>query len=72
MTRHVRKEMSRFTVDCGEVQVGVSHGNVSLHGRVRSVKGHEANFESSMAALLKALRAQRGIRDVQAEWTVVL
>jgi len=71
MTRHLRKEMARFTVDCNDVQIGVSHGNVSLHGRVRSIKGHEATFESSLTALLKALRAQRGVRDVLAEWTVV-
>ena len=71
MTRHLRKEMSRFTLDCNEVQVGFTHGNVTLHGRVRSLRGHEETFESSLLALLKMLRAQRGVRDVMAEWTVV-
>ena len=70
-TRVLRKEMSRFAVDCGEVVVQVTHGNVSLYGRVRAMKGHEATFESSMSAMLAAMRAQRGIHDVHAEWHIM-
>ena len=71
-SRQLRKEMSRFTLNCSEVQITASHGNISLNGRVRPMKGHEESFESSIAAMLKALRAQRGVRDVLAEWTVIL
>lgn len=72
MTRLLRKEMSRFTVNVSEVQISVSHGNVSLYGRIRPMKGHEEAFESSIAALLKGLRAQRGVRDVQPQWTLII
>lgn len=70
MTRTIRKEMARFAVDCSEVMIGCNHGNITLHGKVRSVKGHEAGFETSIKSLLTALRAQRGVRDVLAEWNL--
>lgn len=68
--RQVRREMGRHSVDCGEVQVSASHGVIHLHGRCRAMRGHEANLETSVAGLLKALRTRPGIRDVITEWTV--
>ncbi len=72
MSRDLRKEMSRHNVDVNEINIGVSHGNVTLHGRIRALKGHEVAFEGNLAAMLKSLRAHRGVRDVLPEWTVVL
>ncbi len=70
-TRAVRREMARHSVDTSEIQVQCSHGNVTLHGRLRPLRGHEAAFEANAAGLLKALRARPGIRDVNAEWTAI-
>ncbi|MBC8141633.1 MAG: hypothetical protein H7Y38_09365 [Armatimonadetes bacterium] len=70
LTKTIRKEMSRFAVDCNEVIISATHGNISLHGKVRAMKGHEATFESSVNALLTNLRAQRGVKDVHPEWQV--
>lgn len=69
MCRQVRREMGRHTVDCAEVQVSATHGVIHLHGRVRPLRGHEANFETAVTALLKALRQRPGIREVYPEWT---
>lgn len=69
MTRMVRREMGRHSLDCGEVQISASHGTITLHGRVRAMRGHEDAFESSLNGFLKALRTRPGIRDVVAEWT---
>ena len=69
VSRTVRHEMARHSIDCGEVQVSASHGVVYLHGRVRALRGHEEHFEAEMNALLKGLRQKSGIRDVIAEWT---
>ena len=69
LTRLVRREMGRHSLDCGEVQVSASHGHITLHGRVRAMRGHEAGFQSSMSEFLKALRQRPGVRDVVAEWT---
>lgn len=68
MCRQVRREMGRHNVDYSEVQVSASHGIIHLHGRVRSLRGQEGNFESAIASVLKALRQARGIREVHAEW----
>ena len=68
--RQVRREMGRHSVDCGEVQVSATHGVIRLHGRVRSMRGHEGNLEMGVTGLLKALRQRPGIRDVITEWTV--
>ena len=70
-TRAVRREMARHSVDTSEIQVMVSHGNVTLHGRLRPLKGHESSFKQSAEGLLKSLRARPGIRDVNAEWTAI-
>ncbi len=71
-SRLVRREMGRHSVDCGEVQVSVVHGVIHLHGRVRPMRGHEANFEAEVTALLKSLRQRSGVRDVITDWTCVL
>lgn len=71
MCRLVRREMGRHSVDCSEVQVSASHGMIYLHGRVRPMRGHEANFETAVNALIKSLRQRPGVRDVHPEWTCV-
>ena len=71
MSRLVRREMGRHSVDTSEVQIQINHGTVTLHGRVRSLRGHEAGFEQNTHAMLKALRSRPGIRDVNAEWTAI-
>jgi hypothetical protein len=70
-SRAARREMSRHTLDCGEVQVSASHGVIYLHGKIRPLRGHEDNFEESVNALLKALRQRMGVRDVITDWTCV-
>jgi hypothetical protein len=70
-SRAARREMSRHSVDCGEVQVSASHGVIYLHGKVRPMRGHEENFESGVIALLKALRQRTGVRDVITDWTCI-
>jgi len=67
-SRAARREMSRHKVDCSEVEVSVSHGVIHLHGRVRPLRGHEAEFDTAVVALVKGLRERHGIRDVIAEW----
>jgi hypothetical protein len=71
LCRQVRREMGRHNVDCSEVQVSASHGVIHLHGRVRALRGHEANFETATHALLKTLRQRGGVRDVHSEWICV-
>jgi len=71
-SRAARREMSRHTVDCGEVQISASHGVIYLHGRVRPMRGHEENFEQGVTGLLKALRQRMGVRDVVTDWTCIL
>lgn len=71
MCRAVRREMGRHSVDCAEVQVSATHGVIRLNGRVRAMRGHEANFETAVNGLLKALRQRPGIREVYPEWTCV-
>lgn len=72
MCRMVRREMGRHSIDCSEVQVSTTHGTVSLHGRLRPMRGHEANFETAITGFLKALRSRPGVRDIMAEWTYAL
>ena len=69
--RHVRTEMARHSVDCGEVQIQCLHGVIHLYGRVRAMRGHEATFSAERDALLKGLRQRAGIRDVIAEWQIM-
>lgn len=71
LVRLVRHEMGRHSVDCGEVEVSISHGVIHLYGKVRPLSGHEAHFESEVTSLLKALLHRPGIRDVVVEWTKV-
>lgn len=70
MVRTVRREMSRHTVDFSEVQVTSSHGTVHLHGRLRSMRGHEDRMEEAATNFLKALRSRTGVKDIIVEWTV--
>ncbi|MEI6431924.1 MAG: hypothetical protein WCP07_07060 [bacterium] len=69
--RAVRKEMTRCAIDCGEVIIDVTHGQVHLFGKVRAMRGREGTFEADLAMMLKNLRKRPGIRDVITEWTVV-
>lgn len=69
MVRTVRREMSRHTADFSEVQITSFHGTVHLHGRVRSMRGHEGSMEESANNFLKALRSRAGVKDVIVEWT---
>ena len=71
-SRQVRKEMARHSVDCGEVTVMATHGVIQLHGRVRPMRGHEANFDEEINALLNGLRQRSGIREVILYWTRIL
>jgi|GEM_PF-603241 hypothetical protein len=68
---NIRREMSRHTVNCNEVQISSSHGVIHLFGKVRAIRGYEATFKSDVANLLKALRQKPGIRDVITEWTMI-
>ncbi len=70
--RQIRRELGRHSVDCGEVQVNVSHGTIRLNGRVRPLRGHEENFHEALGNMLKALRQRQGVRDVITEWTMVI
>jgi hypothetical protein len=70
--RSVRREMGRHSVNFGDVQVSATFGVIRFHGRVRPLRGHEATFDADIAGFLKALRQRAGIRDVVAEWTIVL
>ena len=71
ISRQVRREMGRHSIDCGDVQISASHGVIHLHGRVRPLRGHEESFEASVNAFLKALRQRIGTRGVYAEWTCI-
>ena len=64
-----RREMSRHSIDCGEVQITSTHGVIRLYGKVRPMRGREATFEEDVTVMLKSLRQQRGVRDVITEWT---
>ncbi len=69
--RVVRREFSRHTVDTSDVQISTNHGVVTLHGRVRPMRGHESGFEENVTAMLKVLRQRAGIRDVIVEWKAI-
>ncbi|MDX1934522.1 MAG: hypothetical protein SFU56_18130 [Capsulimonadales bacterium] len=71
MCSDARRELSRHSVDCNEVQISSSHGVIYLHGKVRPVRGREGTFESDITVLIKALRQRAGIRDVVTEWTCI-
>lgn len=69
MVRSVRREMARHNLDVSEATVSAMHGIVHLNGRVKPIRGHEAEFEQEIHALAKALRQRGGgIRDVVMEW----
>ena len=70
--RLIRHEMGRHNVDCGEVQISISHGVVHLYGRIRPLPGHEAHFDAEIISLIKAMLHRPGIRDVVPEWTKVV
>jgi hypothetical protein len=70
--RQIRREMGRHSLDCGEVQVSLSHGIIHLHGRVRPLRGHEEGFNEAITGLLKALRQRHGVRDIVTDWTCVI
>jgi hypothetical protein len=69
MVRSVRREMARHQIDVSSATVSSHHGIIHLYGRVRPVRGHEADFESEIIALYKCLRQRPGVRDLVAEWT---
>ena len=69
--REIRKEMGRHSVDCGEVLVSLSNGQIHLFGKVRAMRGHEGTFQSDLDSLIKSLRKRNGIRDVITDWTIV-
>jgi hypothetical protein len=69
MCTDARREISRYSVDCNEVQINASHGIIYLYGKVRPLRGHEGTFEADVTTMLKGLRQRSGIRDVITEWT---
>lgn len=71
MSSEARREMTRYSIDCNEVQVSSNHGIIFLHGRVRPLRGREATFEADVTMMLKGLRQRSGIRDVITEWTCI-
>jgi hypothetical protein len=69
MVRAVRREMARHNIDTSEASVSAMHGVVHLNGRVRPIRGHEAEFMEELHTLHRCLRQRPGIRDVIMEWT---
>ena len=69
--RSLRRELSRFRVDAGQVQLSFTHGMVTLQGQVRPLRGHESIFLAEVETVLKALRSQPMVRDVVVEWRLV-
>lgn len=67
--RAVRRELSRHAIDVSEAVVSAMHGVVHLTGRVKPLRGHEAEFEEEVNNLPKILRQRAGIRDVIMEWS---
>ncbi len=68
MVRAVRREMARRCLDTGETQVCCMRGVVHLTGRVRPVKGREAEFGEEINVLYRVLKQRPGVRDVVMEW----
>ena len=69
--REVRAVMARHSLDFGQVTVTVTHGVVYLYGRVRMLRGYEAQYGEIRASFLNALRAKSGIREVVEQWQVI-
>ena len=68
MVRSVRREMARRRLDTGETQVCAMRGIIHLTGRVRPIRGHEADFEHEIHTLYRVLKQRPGVRDVCLEW----
>lgn len=68
MVRAVRREMARHQLDTGETQVTAIRGVIHLTGKVRPLRGHEAEFEEEIHTLHRVLKQRPGIRDVVLEW----
>lgn len=69
--RHVRAELARHPVDCGQVQMSVSSGTIYLYGKVRPLRGHEGDFKLALDTMLKALHKVHGIREIITFWQVL-
>jgi hypothetical protein len=60
----VRREMARRPLDCGMVDVYVTHGIVYLRGTIRAVRGHDIDVMQEVHHLATVLKQKQGIRDV--------
>ena len=68
MVRSVRREMARRHLETGETQVSALRGIVHLTGRIRPLRGHEAEFNEEITVLCRVLKQRPGVRDVLMEW----
>jgi hypothetical protein len=66
--RAVRHELSRHMLDISEASVHAGHGIVHLNGRVRPMRGHEAEFSEEIHKLERILRQKTGVREVILDW----
>ncbi len=65
LTRMVRSQIARGTVDASLLDVRVSHGIVYLRGVLRRVRTHASlNLDAEMAHITTVLRQKAGVRDV--------
>lgn len=67
--RAVRRELARHPIDISEAGISANHGVVHLYGRVRPIRGHEADFDAELSNVPKLLRQHTHARDIIIEWT---
>ena len=70
LTRMVRSQIGRRSVDASLLDIRVSHGTVYLRGVIRTIRTHaEMDLIAEMAHISTVLRQKPGIRDVVWEVT---
>jgi hypothetical protein len=65
MTKMVRSQIARRTIDSSMLNIRCSHGIVYLVGVIRTLRGHtDIDLNKEMEHISAALRSKPGIREV--------
>ena len=65
MTKMVRSQIARRTIDSSMLNIRCSHGIVYLVGVIRTIRGHsDIDLNKEMEHISTALRAKPGIREI--------
>jgi hypothetical protein len=65
MTKMVRSQIARRTIDSSMLNIRCSHGIVYLVGVIRTLRGHtEIDLNKEMEHISTSLRAKPGIREI--------